>query len=73
MLSALPGGDAAWWLVNTVAEGVRGLGEGLQGFASQAGDQKRLYQIELDRLSAEIDHINNLHGAFDVIYGRSSP
>jgi len=32
-----------------------------------------LYQIELDRLSAEIDHINNLHGAFDVIYGRSSP
>jgi len=73
LLSALPGGDAAWWLVNTVAEGVRGLGEGLQGFASQAGDQRRLYQIELDRLSAEIDHINNLHGAFDVIYGRSSP
>ena len=44
LLSALPGGDAAWWLVNTVAEGVRGLGEGLQGFASQAGDQRRLYQ-----------------------------
>jgi hypothetical protein len=72
-LSALPGGDAACFLVNKVAEGVRDLGEGLQDFESSAGQRKGEYQRELDRLSKEIGHINNLHGAFDVIYRRSSP
>jgi hypothetical protein len=72
-LAALPGGDAAWWLATRVAEGVRGLGEGLLGFAGRAGERKAEYQRELARLSTEIDRINKLHGAFDVIYGRSSP
>jgi hypothetical protein len=72
-LIPLPGVDEALWLVNGVAEGVAGLGGELQIFAAEAGDQKRLYQDELIRLSAEIEHISNLHGAFDVIYSRSSP
>jgi len=73
LLSALPGVDDALWLVNSVAEGVAGLGGELQIFAADAGQKKRVYKIELDRLAQEIEHISNLHGAFDVIYGRSAP
>jgi hypothetical protein len=73
LLSAFPGVDEALWLVNGVAEGVGGLGGELQLFAAEAGRQEEFYKLELNRLKQEIDRINSLHGAFDMIYRRSSP
>lgn len=70
LLSALPGGSTALYLLMTLSEGFAGLGAGLHQFPYRAGARKAEYKREILRLETQADHLSRLRGAFDVIYPR---
>lgn len=69
LLAALPGGDLAWSMFQTLSEGFAGLGNGLHMFAYKAGLRKGEYDREILRPESE----GSRRGAFDVIFPQSSP
>lgn len=73
LLSALPGGSTALYMLMTLSQGFTGLGAQLHQFAYRAGARKAEYKREIARLETRADHLSRLRGAFDVIYPRSSP
>jgi len=73
LLTALPGGDVALYMLMKLSAGFSSLGDGLYDFAYWAGARQDEYRQEIQRLEAQADKLNSLRGAFDVIYPKSSP
>ena len=73
LLTALPGGDVALYMLMKLSAGFSSLGDGLYDFAYWAGGRQDEYRQEIQRLETQADKLNSLRGAFDVIYPKSSP